>query len=143
MTAERGRAPVVTTRVTAEWRFGYRESEYNIAVTECFSRFSPYARGAVGAGGVPRDARDARGRGTRAGELASRRVAVYATPTRESAVPAPGHRAAATLALSLRGNGRRRRPRRVPRELALRRESADRLAEIGGSGARSIPATLT
>lgn len=49
MTAKRGRAPVVTARATAEWRFGYRESEYNITVAECFFRFSPCARGAIDA----------------------------------------------------------------------------------------------
>ncbi|KAL6423872.1 hypothetical protein ACFW04_010366 [Cataglyphis niger] len=32
MTAKRGRAPVVTARVIAEWRFAYRKSEYNIGV---------------------------------------------------------------------------------------------------------------
>jgi len=55
MTAKRDRAPVVTARATAEWRFGYRESEYNIAVAECFFRFSPCARGTIDADGVSRD----------------------------------------------------------------------------------------
>lgn len=32
MTAKRGRAPVVTARAIAEWRFAYRKSEYNIGV---------------------------------------------------------------------------------------------------------------
>lgn len=118
MTAKRGRAPVVTARATAEWRFGYRESEYNIAVNECFSRFSPCARGAVDAAGVPRDARDARGR-ERTGECASRCVAVYATPTRESADGAAAvtrrDHAAATLAVFSR--------RRPPEQAAERSNS--------------------
>jgi len=53
MTAKRDRAPVVTARATAEWRFGYRESEYNIVVVECFSRFFPCGCGIIDADGLP------------------------------------------------------------------------------------------
>lgn len=87
MTAKRGRAPVVTARATvstAEWRFGYRESEYNIAVVECFFRFSPCVHDTIDANGVPRDVWGTRGRKC-TGEFASRCEAVYGTPTRESA----------------------------------------------------------
>lgn len=145
MTAERGRAPVVTARAIAEWRFGYRKSEYNIGVlsVSAFLRASDVTD-------VPAITWWTSRRG-RVGELRRRTRRLFTrrqhVSRRRSTITVLRNRCL-TLTAASRDSRRigRRRLLRVSRDVS-RRIRAHKFAEQGREGSKrrrfAIPVTLT